>query len=282
MFYEVQLDWIRAVQAFLGPGNETFWNFFDSTSFYVLLSILVYFLTSARSGLKFISLSLFNHVFVTVAKVLFHMPRPCVFDPSISKIPCNSFAFPSGGAQAAMLFTLLFVYYVKNPWLRGLAFVYFLVANFARIYVGAHFFTDILGGWLFGGLIFLFYLYAFPPLEKWLSRIPFFLVVVVMHLFLLLFIFAALKKLVITYFVLAASFLLGIWIAHTWNLLIRPDEKWYKKIVLAAIGLTGLILIPHYDAVSFYPVGLWLSLGSILILRLIFPKTPRWREERLP
>jgi undecaprenyl-diphosphatase len=83
---------------------------------------------------------------------LFNRPRP--FDPSSGLVVNLLFYRPSDPSfpsnLAAVLFGLALGIWVKNKkvgtWLLAMA----LLASFARIYVGVHYPTDILGGFLFG------------------------------------------------------------------------------------------------------------------------------------
>jgi hypothetical protein len=204
------------------------------------------------------------------------MPRPCQIDHSIGLICSKTYGFPSGGAQASSLFTLIFLYHVKNPFWRLLSLFYLLLIAFSRVYMGMHFVTDILGGWISGSLIFLFYLYGLPYFEKIGKKIPFPLFVMTFHLATPFF-----PK----YGAIAAGISLGLWTALDYHLLLVPNEKWYKKGILALIGFIVVILIKLFleqGPLAFYLIGLWISLGSILILRIIFPKTSKWTSDSFP
>jgi undecaprenyl-diphosphatase len=86
-------------------------------------------------------------------KDLAQRPRPCVAIHSITLIeqPCGRlFSFPSNHAMnTAAAAAFLQVLYPKTGWV---SWPIVGLIGFARVYVGAHYATDVLGGWLIGGL----------------------------------------------------------------------------------------------------------------------------------
>jgi membrane-associated phospholipid phosphatase len=83
------------------------------------------------------------------AKLLFHRERPHIWeviDPELD------YAFPSGHAMSSMAFALVLVVLVWDKpwrWLVGiLAGLFVLAIAWTRLYLGVHYPSDILGGWL--------------------------------------------------------------------------------------------------------------------------------------
>lgn len=89
-------------------------------------------------------------------KPLFGRPRPAAELVQIYQVS-KGLSFPSGTALNAMTLTGVVLYLVRlagKSWMTTtvmiLALLFLLLTNLARIHVGAHWATDILGGWLFG------------------------------------------------------------------------------------------------------------------------------------
>ncbi|MGE0471239.1 MAG: phosphatase PAP2 family protein [Nitrospira sp.] len=88
-------------------------------------------------------------------KWVFERVRPCRALTDAVKIEpsgCGGlFSFPSNhAANTAALAAFLHVLYPKSGWITWpiVAFV-----GFSRVFIGAHYVTDVLGGWILGGVI---------------------------------------------------------------------------------------------------------------------------------
>jgi len=97
-----------------------------------------------------------------IAKYLFQRSRP---DLNLALISAQGYSFPSNHAVIAVVFYGLLSYFLfqflKREWLKkililSLAILVFLIGG-ARIYLGAHWFSDVIGGWSLGlSLLILF------------------------------------------------------------------------------------------------------------------------------
>lgn len=88
-------------------------------------------------------------------KWVFERIRPCRALIETVKIEPNGcgglFSFPSNHAvNTAALAAFLQILYPKTGWV---SWPIVALAGFARVYVGAHYVTDVLGGWVLGGLV---------------------------------------------------------------------------------------------------------------------------------
>lgn len=97
----------------------------------------------------------------SLLKPLFNRPRP-TNDLVIIYRASKGLSFPSGTAMSSMAVAGLAIYFARQSgesdnngkWTRmiiALSLSFLLLCNFARIHVGAHWVSDIIGGWMFGG-----------------------------------------------------------------------------------------------------------------------------------
>lgn len=106
-------------------------------------------------------------------KPLFSRSRPATDLVHIYQVS-KGLSFPSGTALNAMTLTGVVLYLARlagKSWIATLvivlALLFLLLTNLARIHVGAHWATDILGGWLFGSAWVALWLAAH---QWWLSQ----------------------------------------------------------------------------------------------------------------
>lgn len=93
-------------------------------------------------------------------KQIFRRKRPETM--YVDNMKFRSYSFPSGHAYAAVvvlgLFTVIvssFVTPLVGGLIGGLAFLLVLAIGVSRVYLGAHFPTDVIAGWIIGGGVFM-------------------------------------------------------------------------------------------------------------------------------
>ena len=153
----VQLQWIQAIQEhtpyFLGR-LLLFCRIFDSTPFYTLLIAFLWFGVSQKIGFKLFCLFILSGFFNSILKDFYHLPRPYQIDADLKMLDVGGYGFPSGAAQGVAVIVALLFCHVKNTAIRAFGVIYALMVSFSRVYLGLHFFTDILMGWYVGLLLY--------------------------------------------------------------------------------------------------------------------------------
>lgn len=161
---------VKYIYSFRNSTNTKFMFFISNFGFYgiIFLSFLV---TSFLIIKKHINLSIYFLFIVcsgfianALLKLLIQRPRP-TYLPLYSEV---DFSFPSGHTMEAFIFfiTLTYLYYhlTKKKYLSLLFLILFLVITvfigISRIYLGVHYPSDILGGFIAGFLWFVWVITA--------------------------------------------------------------------------------------------------------------------------
>lgn len=164
-----QLDFAAWLQhySWLAPAMKAL-SFLGNEEFFLLLLPLIYLSFDARRGARLGALLLFGDAFCNLFKLAFHAPRPYWIDKRIAPLsPETSYGFPSSHAQnAAAVWPFLLNEKRRAPLIFLAALIVCGIA-FSRIYLGAHFVTDVVGGVFLGVLWLLIFARLSPRIEAW-------------------------------------------------------------------------------------------------------------------
>jgi len=138
-------------------------SFLGQQEFYLLVAPAIYWCYDSSAGLKvglYLMLSIgFNAFF----KLAFLQPRPYWYsDKVIAYWGETSFGLPSGHAMNSTVFFGALGREIRQKWAYWAAGVLAFLVGLSRIYLAAHFPTDVLAGWLLGILL----LWGIAKLEK--------------------------------------------------------------------------------------------------------------------
>lgn len=135
-------------------------TFFGSTIFIVILSIILFIifiiLKQKDKAFKMASVIIISTIINNIIKIIIRRPRP-----EYITVVENTFSYPSGHTMASttlygILLYLLLKSNLNKSYKIGFGIILGnlpLLVGISRIYLGAHFFTDVLGGYLLSGLI---------------------------------------------------------------------------------------------------------------------------------
>jgi membrane-associated phospholipid phosphatase len=124
---------------------------------YMVAVAIIYWSVNKKLGLR---LAIFLPVVASLNSLLkqvFHAPRPFWVDPGIEAIRVsNGFGMPSGHAQSSTVW-LYAALSIRRSWFWIIAVVMTLMIGLSRVYLGVHFSSQVLAGWLTGIIVLVLF-----------------------------------------------------------------------------------------------------------------------------
>ncbi len=251
MIYNIELQWISRLQEMIrSPFWDQFfilWNYVDSFSVVYIIIAAVWYLVNRTIGIRIFYLFILSWLVSELLKSLFHLPRPCQLDPTLGIICPKTLGFPSGVAQTATLYAGLLIIECRQRIIQLLGILFSLTYCFSRVYLGAHFPTDILGGIFVGGILLLVYAKIFPLFSPYSRLLSF------------LFPFAALLFWKELQFGILLGVAIGLLIYDLMK--IKPTNRWSFRIASFIFAVSGILLLLNLGA-FFPPLTIVLSIAS--------------------
>lgn len=140
-----------------------FVSYLGSALTLIVLSIGFVFLLKDKRDSKYIAINLVLVFFLNrILKSIIARPRPQV----LRLVQENGYSFPSGHSMVSMGFYGFLIYLIhikiKNKKIKYpliiLLSTLILLIGMSRIYLGAHYATDVIGGWIIGFIYLAFFI----------------------------------------------------------------------------------------------------------------------------
>lgn len=183
----IKLDYLEVIDnyvysiinQFITPTNTTifkFFSFFGSETFIIIICLLALLLAKKKSrGVGFVFIILLSILLNQGLKLLVGRPRPNI-NPLVIE---TSYSFPSGHTMIISTMVGLFIFYLwksqKGSKIQKISIttvlsIIALLIMLSRIYLGVHYFSDIIGGIITTLLLLsiVYYYYTFK------YKIPYF------------------------------------------------------------------------------------------------------------
>jgi membrane-associated phospholipid phosphatase len=153
-------------------GVMQFFTFLGTEEFFLLVLPLLYWSVDAAVGARGAVMLTGSAALNGLLKVAFHLPRPYWIDSRVQALAVEtSYGLPSGHAQNATAIWGFLAAQWKKTWAWAAALALIFLISFSRLYLGVHFPTDSLGGWIAGGLLLFAFLKWERPAADWLKRL---------------------------------------------------------------------------------------------------------------
>lgn len=267
--HDIELEWIHRLQNILRSSLLDYffigWNYVDTFPFLIILVAIVWFIINKRIGICLLYVFILSSIINILLKNCFNLPRPCQIDPMVGVMHFSSPGFPSGAAQTAMILAGIIHTECKKKTYQYLGLLFAFLLCFSRVYLGVHYFSDILGGLVVGGLLLIVYWQLSPLIEQDKK--------IVLLLFPILFLLIGPSKFLIQCG-LSMGVAAGLFIAKKEN---SETKIWYFCYLEALIAILGVLIL--FEVKNFYPDwkfffafagGFWFShFGSFLMKKSI-------------
>ena len=165
--YVFGIEFIQSLQT-LSPaldGLMSFFSFLGTIEFYLLFIPFLYWVVSASLGFRVLLLLIGTDFLGITFKQLLRQPRPYWVGDVQALAEETSYGIPSTHASDSLAVLGYLAYWLNKTWMWVLAGVVALLIGISRMYLGVHFPTDVIGGWVLS-LVAIFMLVKG---EVWLS-----------------------------------------------------------------------------------------------------------------
>jgi hypothetical protein len=186
-----------------------FFSLLGNEEFYLLLIPILYWCIDARIGLRLGFMLLISNGIVDILKLSFHTARPYWYDPHVQALYAeSSFGLPSGHAQNGVVVWGGIAASLRKWWVWTGSIAVVLLIGLSRVYLGVHFPTDVIAGWVVGVILLLAYLTLESSVKRWLTAQSFLMQVLVALVFsLLIALVAVLARLALKGYVVPAAWI---------------------------------------------------------------------------
>lgn len=157
------------LQQFSSPGLDAFFHAVTNVGHeyaYIAILLIVYWCVDRRVGNRLALVFLASIWLNGYLKELFQTARPMVADGVRVLVVEESFGFPSGHAQGSATLWGRLALSFRSPGFWVIAALLVALIGLSRVYLGAHYLGDVLGGWAVAALVLALFAAAEALFER--------------------------------------------------------------------------------------------------------------------
>ncbi len=145
-------------------------SFLGQEEFVMLFLPAIYWCWDSALGFRVGAILMLSNGVNTIFKLVFHAPRPYWVNPEVKAVSAeSSFGLPSGHSQNAVALWGRLAVSLRRKWVTYTAAAIIFLIGISRLYLGVHFLTDVLVGWLIGGVLLWLVVHLEGPISAWLG-----------------------------------------------------------------------------------------------------------------
>jgi membrane-associated phospholipid phosphatase len=218
-----------------------FFSFLGTQNSYLIIMAWIYWCVDNQVGIRLGVFLVVSSGFTTALKWIFHSPRPYWINMDVKALSQeSSFGMPSGHALMSSTFFGRVALWVKKKWVTVLLTILIFLIGLSRIYLGVHFLSDVISGWLFGISLLIILSALEKPISQYLKKQGFWFQIGTYFIS---------SILIVLLFLTIRNFF------STWQI----PEDWLKNIQSASPGST---INPFRNKDIFSISGLWFGMLS--------------------
>ncbi len=166
----VWILWLQSLGSWLAEPLRLV-TMLGQEEFYLLAMPALYWCLDAAFGLRVAVMLIFCNQFSSLFKLVFHSPRPYWISSTVKGLVSEgTFGLPSGHALNAAGIWGTMAASTRERWAKIALVVIIFLIGFSRIVLGVHFISDVIAGWLIGGLLLWLFLSIEKPISTWLRK----------------------------------------------------------------------------------------------------------------
>jgi membrane-associated phospholipid phosphatase len=165
------ITWLQGLGDWLTGPMQAF-TFLGSENFFLLVMPALLWCFEVRLGFRLGLIMLSSQGVNSIFKLILGCPRPFWVSSEIKALSTETgFGLPSGHSQTAVVIWGRLAAGLRRRWATILLALLIFIISISRLYLGMHFATDVLTGWLVGVALLLAFLRFEDPIGARLSKL---------------------------------------------------------------------------------------------------------------